>query len=1103
MPAIKTKRSLDGTQLTQVLQEVLHTKSHEWSYFFYPHRIQQIFADLAHQIRTKNFFTSDYSITIFLDFLKAYIKETCNTKQLKTIDEKSLYTLNRVIEALHERIINHTIGLTTSQKIIINNYLSFLHLLMETRYRDLFDKPQIKLNSNAIQAISTMLKNNSASLNNDLILQYISLLKLSFDVPKLLANYDIGLDITPLAAACFLEKNIDNHIMVTQIFTLLGYQGQLLDYYKFTFAFTINVQLQVNASYQLQSKAIALQHYFFNNLPSDDIDKPLLQHYLYIYFFKELYKKYPNKLAALKKDLYLSDYIKFDYVALPNSLDCRNYLPIDNTVIIEYKNLIEDPTIACQAIACSTKSYEQWQTSLGFQKQKSRYIFRVAKNYKHYFFTYAYGHSPIGAGFYIRGETENNIVNGEGYSFFSDMHTFIEVSRHEAVHHDNFKLYIAARNNNSQIASFTNRNFNEGLAVLFAGGACAPGYVSKDFSNITAPSLNILLENRYIGYLNSWLYTNYFIQQYSNSNKNFFSDLLHLNQTVFIKKWTPILQQDSGTFFNWLPFLKRVCQDAPEKLSLEHCPSIYLTDYSLSRTTESVATTTVPFFKNTEVLLPSEPFITKKLTADEMGHSLIFKIAENKFDEFRKLLKEGANPNFCNELNGNTPLHYLYFYGQCNNLQYLELLFQYGAHSSLNKESLLPYAIAEKNCNATQLLAIKRIFDKQWQNFNSIKNNKATLLPYQRSTVLTSFITPFSAFASGIVTEGWQELSQRNRTRYSYLPNIIFYGLQPTTSAVISATMNSLVSGSAESLGLKDSWLSFFYYLGVNYFGMMLAQLGKKATKNVQNKFLKILIPSLLYIFLFNPSLLITLLSEGFATMNVIMPLLSMLTNSVFFKLGEFASQTFIKRSFPMDESISSADNRNKSIRFSIFAHPKKIPDDKKILEDFQNNFNKLIRKLQKKINKQAYVLNIEEEIVIITDGISELLSEIDKDKKYINTDTYKMLFKKIEKNLNKIIDTLEKLKIEKLRLEVADLLAMLRGIRPFSPPSNHLPDLLEKPDCVATSEEQVPLMNFSTVGKNNGVRLAKGLFPFRQTTDLPPPPTEQELQEIERVYEL
>lgn len=1098
MPAIIKKAA--GKQLEKVLQDVLNTEPNEWKYFFEPHRIKEVLEKLANQIKINNFFTKDYSINTFLDFLKAYVKERLNSEELKTINSDILREFNQVCMTLQARIINHTTGLDESQQGIISNYLTFLRQLMESNHRSVFAKSEIKLISADIQAIAGMLTINSASINDDLIGKYFSLLRLSFDVPELLAKYAAGLNILPLAKVCFLNKAIDIHVVSTKSFKVLGELGQLLDYYKKDPRFNITDQFLAKATDNIIQQAIDLQKFFFANLDRrNDIKKSLLQYYLYVYFFKPFYKEYPEKLDALKSDRYLASYIKFDYVALPKSIDCRDYLSSDNKVIIEYNNLNADiPEIACEAITCSSKSYEQWQRSLGFHPTtKSRYIFRVGDSYENYSFTYAYGESPKAGGFYLAGEIKNNTVNGLAYSYFGDKHQFIDVTRHEEVHHKNFRLQLEAQKSNADITSLTNRNFNEGLAVLFAGGACAPGYRSQDFSNTTEPSLDTLLDNEYIGYSTSWLYNNYFIQEYPS----FYQDLLRLGKNDFKEKWIPILNQDKDHFINWLPYLKQTCQGAPKELSIKNCPSIFLKDY-LPNSVTNVVSTTSRLQRNSKTM--PGLLTTKNLNADEMETQLILAIYNNDIAGFEELLQAGANPNSRDNYNGNTPLHFLYFYVNCD-ARYLKLLLQHGAKITANKEGFLPYAMAEKRCNATQLETIRSVFDK----LAPAKLEETGLIPYQQKKLTFTISIPIFAFVSGVIAGGWKEVTKRNGGQYPCLPNIIFYGLEPASLAMGSAAMNSLLVGSATFIGLEDAWLSFANYLGMNYLGLMLAQLGEKATKKIQNKLLNILMPILLYTFFINPSLLITLMSEGFRTESlqaVMMPLFSILSSGILFKAGEYGSQKIIGKFFPVDTVDSASSSGDYFLRYSLDGTPKRISADQKTLQNVKEKLKLLTIKIKKDINNQVYKLNFEENLEAATENISTLLEEISKEEQNIDREVYKNVFKNFEESLVNMQQNLNKLvsgkpKIQLIWVDITTILTSLRSIRPLP---QITPDLVANHAMCGTiqEEQQIPLVTSFTGGnqKNkNRFSMLKTISTMFKPSEFPEPPTEQELREMER----
>jgi hypothetical protein len=947
------------------------------------------------------------------------------------------------------------------------------------------------LNSTDIQAIAVMLKNNSASINADLIHQYISLLRLSFDVPELLVNYEAGLNILPLAKVCFLNKKIDVHVVATQFFYVLGYQGQLLDYYKNDPRFNITEQLSKKATYNLKQQAIDLQQYFFNNLDlHGELNKPLLQHYLYVQFFKPIYKENPTQLDALKTDRYLSHYIKFDYVALPKSIDCRDYLSADNKVIIEYNHLNTGiPEIACQAIACSSKSYEQWQASLGFYPTiKSRYIFRVGDSYEKYSFTYAYGESPRAGGFYLTGEVKNNTVNGIAYSYFNDKHQFIDVARHEEVHHKNFRLQLEAQKSNADITSLINRNFNEGLAVLFAGGACAPDYRSQDFSNTTAPSLETLLKNEYIGYSTSWLYNNYFIQEYPS----FYPDLLRLGKNDFKEKWIPILNQDKDHFVNWLPYLEQVCKSAPKELSIENCPSIFLKDYLPAELKN-------PFITTTSHRSPrkSMPQITSRTTAARPNFyndylRVMHRIQDKNVSAIIEILKStNYSADIVNyqdpERGLETPLHYaLYTHGKnCSELA-IQKLCNFGALPNfIDDRNTTAYSMS-KNCD--NWIKIKNIFDNQIQNLKkSTENNETGLISYspKKYLVVIGSTIPIIETIKGSISKFWDRIAEN----FPHLENIIFYALKPISMAMTTAIMNILLYRRISYIS-SEATLVFCYYLGLNYLGMLSNQFGKKATQNIQNIYSKYFLQSLFNLFFTNPSLLGHLVFEGIQAeifSLVLWPMLSMILGGVFFQAGEWVTQKVIGKFFPVNSENAATSS------------------DLEILKNIEKNWQHVVKKIKKNINNQAYKLNFDEDIESATANITTLLEEISKDEQVVNRQEYEKVFKDFENVLVEIQKKLTKLlkspKIQLLWEDVTTILTSLRSIRPLP---QITPDLVANHATGVTiqEEQQIPLVTSFTdrnqmVFKNRSSMFNPFSSIFKPKPDFPVPPTEQELREM------
>ncbi|MGB9087387.1 MAG: ankyrin repeat domain-containing protein [Candidatus Aquirickettsiella gammari] len=894
MPTISSA----ATPFDSSLQVILNTTANQWSSYFVPQKIKPIFSKISTAISMPGFI-NDEQLNKFLDFLTGYVKSELTRKKLLIVDVEILPKLDQLWQQIQKKMIDR-VQLDRAAKDIFSNYLQFLHLLMGNEHRNLFTQSAIKFDATDLHAISKALQVNVTDLDESLIAKYTALLSLSFDVPKFLKQYQlIASAIFDLAKAIFLNTAINSHMIMTQFFKLLGYQGQLLDYYRNDSRFDIDDRLLTNATQDLKYKAIDLQTYFLNHLAQrEDINKPLLQHYLYSYFFKVLYKKYPHRISDLVKNKSLAPYIKTDYVALPHYFDCTNYLPLNYKVRIEYDDLSQDVAkMACQAIVCSQESYRTWKSSSSAKSltHQSDYVFRVGGSYdKYQNFPYAYGHTPRGGGFYIAGVLENSSVTGTGYSYWGESrHNFIDVARHEAVHHDNYRFYKESVSVNAKISYFLNRNFNEGLAVLFAGGACAPGYINQDLHNITAPRLETLLQSEYIGYGISWLYNNYLMQQYPG----FYADILSLSQDNFKNKWTAILNNDQR-FTHWITYLNQTCQQAPKELSLDDCPSIYLKDY-------------LPSVITTERLPRTSRFVPtvlteKSKTAEELGRELIFEIYSNKINDFQRLLNAGANPNYRDPHDGNTPLHYLFYYGRCN-AQLVQLLLAAGAKISNNNEGKSPYRLAIETCTVEELQTIKEVFDTfapvpNTTTFDSGETGIVTYRPKSSRVTLVFPLYALSSLLSGSVSAFSDEAGRRYKASYPYLPAFMRYGIKPIALSMASASLDSLLLGTANSVGLEAVWSSFLSYFAINYLGLLIAQPIERAlAKKIENKIINFLLPVLLYTSLLNPGLLF---SEGFIMQwipLIIMPLM----NALLFQLGSLGTHTLMDKFFPEDLSTN------------------------------------------------------------------------------------------------------------------------------------------------------------------------------------------------------
>lgn len=216
-----------------------------------------------------------------------------------------------------------------------------------------------------------------------------------------------------------------------------------------------------------------------------------------------------------------------------------------------------------------------------------------------------------------------------------------------------------------------------------------------------------------------------------------------------------------------------------------------------------------------------------------------------------------------------------------------------------NQDLSIINATSIKNHTNNFLMSQRHRKRRSIPNTTANKTDTETRLrPYQAKPSKVIAITiPISSLMSGLISGVCHEVSERNRQQYPKLPKIMFFGVKPTLLAMGSASMNLLLAGPAISLGLEDAWLCFAYYLGMNYLGLIMAQLGEKLTENLQNKLMEWIMPILLYTFFLNPSLLITLCSEGLsATVSLSSTLFA---GGVFFKTGEWCAKQAIEKCFP------------------------------------------------------------------------------------------------------------------------------------------------------------------------------------------------------------
>lgn len=490
----------------------------------------------------------------------------------------------------------------------------------------------------------------------------------------------------------------------------------------------------------------------------------------------------------------------------------------------------------------------------------------------------------------------------------------------------------------------------------------------------------------------------------------------------------------------------------------------------------------------------------EKTSVDEMGRELIFKISRREFNEFKRLLAAGANPNYCED--GNSLLHYLYYYSNCD-IKYLDLLLKNGAKVTANSKGQLPIDMARDRCNATELQRVKDIFF-QYASNKSLTTSKPGFISYQPTVapLMISLTMPIVSTINGCLFSCWNQLEEK----FPRLGNSIAYVLKPVSLAMNNAIMNILFYRNLSYISSEDA-IVFSYYLGVNYLGMLSNQLGKKLTKKIQNIYFKFFLQSLFNAYLTNPTLLGHLAYEGLEIPSFSLVSLGLMLSAViagfFFQLGEYGMQKIIEKLFPT--SMAPENNNGRTyLGYSFGGTPQEPFLDLKKLEEIQLQLIEFKKKLQKKITDAK--LSFKNEFSKIEEDISSLINEINKSEQDINPELYKNKFDEFEKSLIDIQSSLSKLrstaKNKLLWGEITQILTSLRGIRPLPLVNNK------------SKEESIPLMTFGngTSNENNYHHDNQGIFDSnrkpskseiisslfkQQKLDLPKPPTDQELQEM------
>ena len=243
-----------------------------------------------------------------------------------------------------------------------------------------------------------------------------------------------------------------------------------------------------------------------------------------------------------------------------------------------------------------------------------------------------------------------------------------------------------------------------------------------------------------------------------------------------------------------------------------------------------------------------------------------------------------------------------------------------------------------------------------------------------------------------------------------------------------------------------------------------------------------------------------------------------MIVGGFFFQAGEWATQKVIGKFFPVNSPISSNDSKRSYLGYSLGGTPKDMSSDLKKLEEKLVNFETALKKY---VDKQAYILSFENNMAETKDNLFKLLkdSENNRELDRNNFNTFKENLINIQTNLEVLLKKgKSKPKIKFLVDQINKILPLVSEIHPPLPlQANFRPDLVVNHGNSVTIEEEqsnIPLMSsFTNTGHTNNHFLYNNKTSYDQVpsklrrissifskikSDLPAPPTEQELREME-----
>ncbi len=516
MPAIKPTESA-GTQLVRDLQDVLNTHSDKWNYFFDRLNLMTgIFEQLSFQIENINFFTTDYSIAIFFDFLKKFIQSVPidinndHSILLNQIDKFFLECKKTILD--QKNFTQEQINLTVS-------YFQLIHSFFWSSNKRLLDTKQLTFTINDLSEIITHIVNNKESNTyiRNLISNYISIIKLSLNIKKFFLTYQqqdfISENVEKLGQEIFNQQDSQALFTIPHFFSALAYEVDFnARHWQQLNEASVNVEQRQEEVIKTAKK---LQEFFLSQLnDKHHIPRDGLKYLFFKYFLQEAKE---IKVPANNDENFFGNYSNNYFTPLPFSDECPT--TTSDKFVIKHSGLTDkELAVICQAKACAEDNYGQWLTRLSVnatQLPSSDFTYHVfnESNYDadlNYYEKY----EPISTAIYQSRERNATVATGRAYAQYrSNKHNQWQTTAHEYTHHRNF-------------VAFGNipPSFNEGLAYRLILGLCIDSsfqdWLKGNYNNYT--SLELLSKSEFIGYNPSTLLMSYLV----DTNPPIFAELL-------------------------------------------------------------------------------------------------------------------------------------------------------------------------------------------------------------------------------------------------------------------------------------------------------------------------------------------------------------------------------------------------------------------------------------------------------------------------------------------------------------------------------------------------------------------------------------------------